>query len=202
MPLTLTGRKVTLDNNEHPSLVDIAVGLSRQPRWSGQGRRWFSVLDHTLFGDELVQESDEYQLRQARLAWLLHDAHEALTGDIPTPFKAQEMRALQQGLDVRIAAAYFPGGPAAWASWSTFVKEIDARTMRAEAMWVGPQAAEHHPSAFGIDGGNADEVRQDSDVLRRQLSKGLLGIPPVHPDQAPESHPTVKEYLRRVMELL
>ena len=200
MPLTFTGRNVKADNTEHPSLVDIAVGLSRQPRFGGQTRQWWSVLDHTLFGDELVKGEGLFNERVARLAWLLHDAHEALTGDIPTPFKGDDTRAIQQDLDVRIYGAYFPGGPAE-AGYHD-IKSIDARAMRAEAMVVGPLAAELHPSAFGITAEVAAQVGEDTKALRRAIHLFNLGTPPQPATYRPEEHPLVVEYLRRVMGLL
>src|SRR4051812_13725749 len=96
MPLTYTGRAVKPGSTVHPSMIDIAVGISRQPRFAGQGKRWFSVLDHSLFVDEIVKrassvpilgDDDEVARKQWRLAVLLHDAHESMTGDVPTDFK-------------------------------------------------------------------------------------------------------------------
>jgi hypothetical protein len=202
MPLTFTGRNVKADNTEHPSLVDIAVGLSRQPRFGGQTRRWWSVLDHTLFGDELVKAEGYARWPELRLAWLLHDAHEALTGDIPTPFKGADIKALQQDLDVRIYGAYFPGGPANAGYLSQEVKRIDVRTMRAEAVFVGPPAAESHLSGFGIAPENAEQVGEDRRELDGVIFRLKLGTPPVTWPAEPTSHPAVQEYLKRVMELL
>jgi 5'-deoxynucleotidase YfbR-like HD superfamily hydrolase len=68
----------------------------------------------------------------------LHDAHEALTGDIPTTLKASEQRAVQHLLDERIARDLFPGGADAFARESAKIKEYDRRALLAEAFVVGP----------------------------------------------------------------
>lgn len=59
---------------------DIALGLSRQPRYSGQGAFFYSVAQHSIYAATLA--SDE-----AKIYALLHDAPEAYTGDIPAPLK-------------------------------------------------------------------------------------------------------------------
>ena len=59
-------------------ISDIAHGLSQLRRWSGQTRRPISVIEHSLLVARLTPST--YQL-----AALLHDAHEALFGDLPTP---------------------------------------------------------------------------------------------------------------------
>jgi hypothetical protein len=56
-------------------LEAIALGLSRQRRWLGQTRRPLSVLEHSC---AVALASP----RRLMLPGLLHDAHEAVTGDI------------------------------------------------------------------------------------------------------------------------
>jgi hypothetical protein len=56
-------------------LEAIALGLSRQRRWLGQTRRPLSVLEHSC---AVALASP----RRLMLPGLLHDAHEAFTGDI------------------------------------------------------------------------------------------------------------------------
>lgn len=67
----------------HPE--DIARGLARQFRFSGQTARPYSVLAHSLWA-ERDAEAGGVSTR-ARLAVLLHDAAEAYIGDVPTPLK-------------------------------------------------------------------------------------------------------------------
>lgn len=76
-------------------LADIAHSLSLQCRFMGHVDRFFSVASHSLLvmriTGELVQrdgaaESPEQLVDFWRQA-LLHDAHEALVGDVPSPLK-------------------------------------------------------------------------------------------------------------------
>jgi hypothetical protein len=199
MPLTYTGRSIKPDNVAHPSLIDIAVSLSRQPRFAGHCRRWWSVLDHTLFGADLLHADGDEAYPTLRLAWLLHDAHEAITGDIPTTFKTESMRWAQGDLDTRIHRAFYTSDNC----WHSEVKAIDKRCLTAEAYVVGPPQANEHLEAFGWTAGVDDQWRKDSDVLRAGLARGkYLGIPPVTYPQLPTDHPGVEEYLARVLELL
>jgi len=69
--------------NPDPSsfnIEDIALALSRQPRYSGQGMFFYSVAQHSMYVAATLPPS-------LRLHGLLHDAHEAYTGDIPGPLK-------------------------------------------------------------------------------------------------------------------
>lgn len=194
MPLTYTGRNVKPGNGAHPSLIDIAVGLSRQPRFAGQTRRWWSVLDHTLFGDELMRHRVD-TASELRLAWLLHDAHEAITGDVPTDVKKlTELGMIQDGLDYRILEAYYPAWDqnGRWTRDHDEVKAIDKRCLLAEAHVVGPPAAADYFE-------EPDDT--DAAVLRILLETTLwIGAPPYR--QGQEKHPAVREYLARMNELM
>jgi hypothetical protein len=67
-------------------LADIAWSLSRLPRFLGhtRGGMPYSVAQHSVLCESLVPAGVQ---PAAKLAVLLHDAHEAYTGDIPTPLK-------------------------------------------------------------------------------------------------------------------
>ncbi len=71
-------------------ITDIAHGLARVARWNGQtsGAHAFSVAQHCLVVERLVQELRPGLSRAARLAALLHDAPEYVIGDLISPFKA------------------------------------------------------------------------------------------------------------------
>lgn len=199
MPLTYTGRLVRPGGTEHPSLIDIAVGLSRQPRFAGQGRSWWSVLDHTLFCDELVMQQPLPSPR-LRLAVLLHDAHEAITADVPTDVKGEDMKAYQKLLDVVIQDAYFPGGRHAYLDygWAGDVQRIDRRALCAEAQVVGPPVEKQRIlELFGV----CEETVEDVTALRLKVGTGIWGVPPVDRHN-PEANPAVQEYLRRMLKLL
>src|SRR5580704_10393363 len=71
-------------------IEDIAHGLARVARWNGQtrGTHAFSVAQHCVLVERLVQELQPGLPRSARLAALLHDAAEYVIGDLISPFKA------------------------------------------------------------------------------------------------------------------
>lgn len=71
-------------------IEDIAHGLARVARWNGQtrGTHAFSVAQHCVLVERLVQELQPGLPRSARLAALLHDSPEYVIGDLVSPFKA------------------------------------------------------------------------------------------------------------------
>lgn len=86
---TGTGRMVDLLNPkpEQIDLEDIVVALAGINRWAGTTGHFFSVASHSLLvGREFLKIRPEATGRELAAA-LLHDAHEAYTGDITTPLK-------------------------------------------------------------------------------------------------------------------
>lgn len=83
---TYTGRKFHLADPEPSSvhITDIAIGLSRIPRFTGHTRDFYSVAQHSCLVESLMP-SDTHALQ--RLVALLHDAHEAYIGDLSSPLK-------------------------------------------------------------------------------------------------------------------
>ncbi len=192
MPFTYTGRHVSLEqaDQQHPSLIDIAVQTSRMPRFAGATRRWWSVLDHMLFGDYLLLQ--EKASRGLRISWLLHDAHEALTGDVPTPLKSAGLRITQAQLDQRIYGAF--GYDAAQDLEA--IKRLDRRVMLAEVYEIGPpvtsqELREAFPTVFSTE--------NDREHFRN-LDTATYGRPPNREGQ--EQHPAVIDYVRRMTSLL
>jgi hypothetical protein len=68
-------------------LSDIAIALARTARFRGatRGDYAYSVAQHSILVSTLLAEQG--QTLTIQRAGLLHDAHEALIGDIPTPIK-------------------------------------------------------------------------------------------------------------------
>src|SRR5260370_40347638 len=70
-------------------IADIAHGLARVARWNGQtrGAHIFSVAQHTLLVEAVMREPTPRVDGSCRLAALLPDAREYVTGDMISPFK-------------------------------------------------------------------------------------------------------------------
>jgi 5'-deoxynucleotidase YfbR-like HD superfamily hydrolase len=71
-------------------IEDIAHGLARVARWNGQtlGEHPYSVAEHSLLVERLVDVLKPKATAAERLAALLHDAPEYVIGDMISPFKA------------------------------------------------------------------------------------------------------------------
>lgn len=106
---TYSGKLVTL-RNIRPSQIDmndIAHGLSMKCRFSGQISKFYSVAEHSVNVATLLSDFP-YSLQ---LAGLLHDAHEFITPDVPTPIKnfmnkTNAIFKIQEDIDVIIAERY------------------------------------------------------------------------------------------------
>lgn len=88
----LSGRRLNL---LEPSpldieIEDIAHGLSRVARWNGQtsGDWAFSVAEHSVLVETILERYRNNAPTAWRLAALLHDAAEYVIGDLISPFKA------------------------------------------------------------------------------------------------------------------
>ena len=100
---TFSGKTFDFENfsKEDIRLDDICHHLSLICRFGGAIDRFYSVLDHSLFCDDIwcstkIDENvRDYDLLRMRVLLLLHDAHEAYTGDVIRPLKA-----LIPGIDV------------------------------------------------------------------------------------------------------
>ena len=118
--------------------TDIAHALSVLPRWNGMRRRQISVLEHSL----AVWAAAPPALK---LEALLHDAHEAYTGDITRPMQraiafhapdgARAIKRIQHRLDVAIARRVITDSGA-----SVGLIELEAEIL-AESMRDGPLLA-------------------------------------------------------------
>lgn len=81
------GRKFTYSccHPEEVDINDIALSLSRMPRFAGFTREFYSVAQHSVLVSRQVEQVGGNQRRQ--LVGLLHDATEAYMCDIPKPLK-------------------------------------------------------------------------------------------------------------------
>lgn len=104
----LSGRRLDLIDPSplDVEIEDIAHGLARVARWNGQttGPHAFSVAQHTLLVESIVQVMVPDLDAEGRLAVMLHDAPEYVIGDMITPFKAL-LGAEYREIEARLLAA-------------------------------------------------------------------------------------------------
>ena len=87
--LTATGQQVDLRciATDALRIEDIAHHLALINRWSGATSRPYSVAEHSLLVVRIMEVEHGITSPSALLAGLLHDAHEAYTGDLTSPMK-------------------------------------------------------------------------------------------------------------------
>lgn len=131
--MTRSGRLVLPDNNEAPTLEDIAWGLQHIYRFGAQTETPWNVLQHQLACEELARS----EMLSDRILFfaLMHDAHEAMTGDVPGTWKTKDLRQRQAGLDARIYQSLSIAPPSAIES--EVVHSLDQRLLLAEARAIG-----------------------------------------------------------------
>lgn len=118
-----------------PGITDIAQGLGRMCRYGGHTTQWWSVLQHSLACRNIaLQIHKTNHLLHLYVLW--HDAHEAVTADVPSHWKPNEMEELQEELDIRIRRQY--GIPEPSEVDRIIIKMVDKVSLYAEAYLFGP----------------------------------------------------------------
>lgn len=142
---------------EHPRpeqfpIIGIAWGLSQLNRFHGQAQRPYSVAEHSLLVAEIIERELTTDVH-ARLAGLMHDAHEFVTQDLATPAKQQigaPWHAFEQFWErqVRQAYALFTAS----AAWKAAIKHADLRALATERrdLLICPRE-EQWPVLIGIE---------------------------------------------------
>ena len=67
-----------------PDLFTVGQTLSRIPRFNGHHDKIYSVAHHCIVGAMALQDEG---LTAAAALFLVHDAHESILGDVPSPVK-------------------------------------------------------------------------------------------------------------------
>src|SRR3990167_4945681 len=95
--ITYTGKIIDIFNfkEENIDIVDIAASLSKQCRFGGHCREFYSVAQHSANVVKLVDP--KYKLHA-----LLHDASEAYLVDVPRPVKNSEQFTFYRELENNI----------------------------------------------------------------------------------------------------
>lgn len=144
MATSYSGRLLMPGTYGVPALLDIAVQHARLPRFAGAHRcHLWSVAHHDIVCDEiyltLLNGADAHPLRRYLL---LHDGSETATGDVPSPWKVDEMRRLENRLLRRTYLHYVRSCPTE--AEATALKHIDRLALEAEAHVVGPPHIESY----------------------------------------------------------
>lgn len=113
------GKFYTTPAADQVNLMDIAIPLSRAPRFAGHTRFEYSVAAHSIHVSLLVPH-------HLKLQALFHDGSEAYLADIPSPFKAlmPDYRIVEEGIMLAIAKKFqfdYPLDP--------LVKQADAAAL-------------------------------------------------------------------------
>lgn len=133
------------------TLTDLATGLSRLPRFNGATRgRPYSVAQHSILVADILK-GQRHNLHTLR-AGLLHDAHEAVMGDIATPVKAALGREAVHQVETRLAIALFVRfglGPLLVHHWAIhdadqIALQTERRDLLTRSAWPWPEA-QHEP---------------------------------------------------------
>lgn len=80
-----SGEKFSYANPGPFLMSDIAESLAKTARFRGHTRGFYSVAEHSVFVAALAERDKQPTIVQR--ACLIHDAHEAYTGDVPSPLK-------------------------------------------------------------------------------------------------------------------
>ena len=80
---TFTGKMIDpfSPDPDQIALVDIAHSLGNLCRWNGHTMKFYSVAQHSIFVQNMVQSCED------KLAAMLHDASEAYISDVTRPVK-------------------------------------------------------------------------------------------------------------------
>ncbi len=153
----------------HIGLDQFARALSHENRFGGQTCRPYSVAEHLLLCDWLYREdcAVSYGIypvnSRARLALLMHDAHEALVKDMPSPHKAQlpDYRALEDRVE-RAVWQRFRIDELMTES-KNFVKHYDLRALNTERVYFGfePDGDADWPSLVNWPAADFDDFYKD-----------------------------------------
>lgn len=124
-----TGELIDPHNSTAPRIKSIGVQLGKMVRFAGGLQEWWSVLHHSLAAYHVAKAL--YNDPQVELYALIHDAHEAVTNDVPRYWKPESLSLAQEYIDLRIFSKLDIGLPGK--EVRDKVKLIDNLLLAAEA---------------------------------------------------------------------
>lgn len=134
------------------SIETIAHHLAQINRFTGAARRPYSVAEHSVLCADIAEQAGGP--RDLQLACLMHDAHEAVVGDVSTPVKQLLGRqwALLETRHARALREAF-GLTAAFERWRTEIKTADLVALATERRDLLPWEPDAHrpwPALNGV----------------------------------------------------
>ena len=125
---------------EHIDIIDIATALSRECRFAGHCRHFYSVAQHSVLVSRLVPP-------ELALEGLLHDATVAYLKDLPSPLKAllPDYAVVEERLDCLIRKRFgLPTKP------NHAIKAADLVLLATERRDIFPDETEDWPIVSGV----------------------------------------------------
>ena len=121
------------------TIRDIASGLARTCRFSGQTTRFYSVAEHSVLCSQIVPPEHAY-------AALMHDAAEAIIGDVTRPLKSllPDYRRIEAQLEERLFAKF------GVTIHPAVIKRADMQVLMAERAALMPADGMRWPVLDGI----------------------------------------------------
>lgn len=133
-------------------LADIAHQLALINRFNGATTRPYSVAEHSLLVAEIFERQLGMANPAARLAALMHDAHECYLGDITSPVKrhlGEECRVLEASLERAVQERY--GLRTAAAAYRRQIRDADLIALATERRDLMPPHPGHWPGLDGVE---------------------------------------------------
>lgn len=120
------------------SLLDIAAALAKINRWGGHTSRLYSVAEHSVRTSLLMEREHAIGNPTALMCGLMHDAHEAYTGDMGTPHKDllniignNAWHRWEANIQAQVLQRFDLAG--SMREWHTHVKRADVQMLATEA---------------------------------------------------------------------
>ena len=125
------------------TILDIAHALALINRFTGHTIRPYSVAEHSLLVSTIIKAQGLPAC--AQLAALMHDAHEAIVGDMATPSKhvLGTVWMAHESLHATLVREWF-GLKSSWAAWRTQIRAADLRALATERRDLTAYDPEHN----------------------------------------------------------
>lgn len=160
------------------TIDDIALSLSRECRFGNFTRSFYSVAQHSVNVSAQLRAMGAD--REAQLIGLLHDAHEAYIGDIPTPHKQVYGAAFRDVELALLKAVCFRFELDPPHKWPPEVHEADERLLHAEAKHLMPDCDWFDEAKAGVSSA-CDFTYWDERKARHKFLDRFYALQPEQP---------------------